>query len=70
MTSHKHGVAGVDWCYCTPGELEQARKDAAAIARVRALHEKGWFGDEFPLCRVCNVDWPCATVAALGGDPG
>jgi hypothetical protein len=37
MTVHKHGVAGEDFCYTTPGELEQARKDAAAIKAMRAL---------------------------------
>jgi hypothetical protein len=40
MTSHKHGVAGVDYCYCTPGELEQARKDAAAAKKMRAAAQE------------------------------
>jgi hypothetical protein len=31
------GVVGVNWVYATPGELEKARRDAAAIARVREL---------------------------------
>jgi hypothetical protein len=34
---HHTGVFGTDFIYCTPGEAEQARKDAAAIDRIREL---------------------------------
>jgi hypothetical protein len=75
MTSHKHGVDGVDFCYTTPGELEQARKDAAAIAAVRRLHRPAEWIYGRRSCVTC-VDqdgedelWPCPTAAALGGDP-
>jgi hypothetical protein len=73
MTAHKHGVDGVDFCYTTPGELEQARTDAAAIREIRALHRPDPDSPTFHRrreCRECLGFWPCATIlAALGGDP-
>jgi hypothetical protein len=69
MTSHKHGVDGVDFCYTTPGELEQARKDAAAIARIVAWRDElarntgGWDAD------IAAEITRILAAAALGGDP-
>jgi hypothetical protein len=41
-SSHKHGVFGTDYVYATPGEVEQGRKDAEALARVRAWAYELW----------------------------
>jgi hypothetical protein len=85
VTAHKHGVAGVDWCYCTPGELEQARKDAAAIKAVREQAER-WrhyepagfypeasaYANAIETCGDALIDLLdefIAPAAALGGDP-
>jgi hypothetical protein len=68
MTAHKHGVDGVDFCYTTPGELEQARKDAATVARIVAWRDHlarsraGWDAD-------IAAEITKLLGAALGGDP-
>jgi hypothetical protein len=41
-STHKRGVFGTDYVYATPGEVEQARKDAEALARVRAWAYELW----------------------------
>ncbi len=59
------GVVGVDWVYASPAEMDKARQDAAAVARVAALVAHARLISPSDRMNLAVAD----VAAALGGDP-
>ena len=57
--------------YCDGmGEVWNGAHLAAALDRVRALHQKKGAVkiSGHPMCNICRTMWPCPTIRAIEGD--